>query len=59
MHCLEQFDSLGGYPISLAGGFRYDRAIFALQAIEEFTPVGGEPRAASIELGTRLLRAEN
>ncbi len=44
MHCLEPFDSLGGYPILLARNFRYDGAILELQALKESSPAGGEPR---------------
>jgi hypothetical protein len=59
MHCLEPSDPFGGYPILLARGFRYEGAILELESIEEFIPVGGELRAASIELGARFLRAES
>src|SRR5579859_2251723 len=52
MHGPEPFDPLGCHPISFVRNLRHEGAIFALQVLEEFSPVGGEVRGGSFQLRT-------
>src|SRR5208282_1358667 len=61
MHGLKPFDTLGRYPILLAGRLGYHSSIFESQAIKESLPAGSELRLVFLrtenwELGTFFLR---
>src|SRR5208283_2691531 len=51
MHGLKPFDTLGRYPILLAGRLGYHSSIFESQAIKESLPAGSELRLVFLRTG--------